>query len=101
MVGVASWDVPHILCCGSGFLSSTGWLLLSPFPLWVALLAPSSSVGLLAVVLPFSFCNLRETVIECRPNYSSPSMGLVENMNKELCGLVRCFSHLLAGEGKD
>ena len=32
-----------------------------------------------------------ETVIECRPKYSSPSMGPVENMNKELCGLVRCF----------
>ena len=32
-----------------------------------------------------------ETVIECRPMYSSPSMGPVENMNKELCGLVRCF----------
>ena len=32
-----------------------------------------------------------ETVIECRPKYSSPSMGPFENMNKELCGLVRCF----------
>ena len=32
-----------------------------------------------------------ETVIECRPTYSSPSMGPIENMNKELCGLVRCF----------
>ena len=32
-----------------------------------------------------------ETVIECRPKYSSPSMGPVENLNKELCGLVRCF----------
>ena len=32
-----------------------------------------------------------ETVIECRPKHSSPLMGLVENMNKELCGLVRCF----------
>ena len=32
-----------------------------------------------------------ETVIECRPKYPSPSMGPVENMNKELCGLVRCF----------
>ena len=32
-----------------------------------------------------------ETVIECRPKYSSPSMGPVENMKKELCGLVRCF----------
>ena len=33
-----------------------------------------------------------ETVIECRPKYSSPSMGPVENMNKELCGLVRFFA---------
>ena len=32
-----------------------------------------------------------ETVIECRAKYSSPSTGPVENMNKELCGLVRCF----------
>ena len=32
-----------------------------------------------------------QTVIECRPKYSSPLMGPVENMNKELCGLVRCF----------
>ena len=36
-----------------------------------------------------------ETVIECGPKYSSPSMGLVENMNKELCGLCEMFSHLL------
>ena len=33
----------------------------------------------------------KETVIECRPKYSSPSIGPDENMNKELCGLVRCF----------
>ena len=32
-----------------------------------------------------------ETVIECRPKYSSPSMGQVENMNKEFCGPVRCL----------
>ena len=32
-----------------------------------------------------------EIVIECRPKYSSPSIRLVENMNKELCGLVRCL----------
>ena len=31
----------------------------------------------------------RETVIECRSKYSSPSM--VENMSKDVCGLVRCF----------
>ena len=27
-------------------------------------------------------------------------MGSVENMNKELCGLVRCFSHLLERESE-
>ena len=32
-----------------------------------------------------------KTIIKCRPKYSSPSMGPVENMNKELCGFVRCF----------
>ena len=32
-----------------------------------------------------------ETVIECRPKCSSSSIGPVENMNKELCGFVRCF----------
>ena len=41
-----------------------------------------------------------ETVIECRPKNSSPSMGLVENMNKELCGLVRCFRIYLREKGK-
>ena len=33
----------------------------------------------------------KDTIIECRPKYSSPSMGPVENMNKELCELMRCF----------
>ena len=37
------------------------------------------------------YARSEETVIECRPKYSSPSKGPVENMNKELCGLVRCF----------
>ena len=32
-----------------------------------------------------------ENVIKCRPKYPSPPMGPVENMNKELCGIVRCF----------
>ena len=32
-----------------------------------------------------------ERVIECRPMYSSHLMGLVENMNKEVCGLARRF----------
>ena len=41
-----------------------------------------------------------ETVIECRPKYSSPSMGPVENMNKEQCGLVRCFRIYLREKAK-
>ena len=41
-----------------------------------------------------------ETVIECRPKYSSPSMSLVENMNKELCGLMRCFRIYLRDKAK-
>ena len=41
-----------------------------------------------------------ETVIECRPKYSSPSMGAVENMNKELCELVRCFRIYLREKAK-
>ena len=41
-----------------------------------------------------------ETVIECRPKYSSPSMGPVENMNKELCGRVRCFRIYLREQAK-
>ena len=41
-----------------------------------------------------------ETVIECRPKYFSPSMGPVENMNKELCGLVRCFRIYLRKKAK-
>ena len=41
-----------------------------------------------------------ETVIECLPKYSSPSMGPVENMNKELCGLVRCFRIYLREKAK-
>ena len=41
-----------------------------------------------------------ETVIECRPKYSSPSVGPVENMNKELCGLVSCFRIYLREKAK-
>ena len=41
-----------------------------------------------------------ETVIECRPKYSSPSMGPLENMNKELYGLVRCFRIYLREKAK-
>ena len=33
------------------------------------------------------YARFEETVIECRPKCSSPSIGPVENMNKELCGL--------------
>ena len=32
-----------------------------------------------------------ETVTECRPKCSSPAMGPVENVSKEVSGLVRCF----------
>ena len=41
-----------------------------------------------------------ETVIECRPKYSSPSVGPVENMNKELCGLVTGFRIYLREKAK-
>ena len=41
-----------------------------------------------------------ETVIECRPKCSSPSMGPVENMNKELCRLVKCFRIYLREKAK-
>ena len=41
-----------------------------------------------------------ETAIECRPKYSSPSMGSVENMDKELFGLVRCFRIYLREKAK-
>ena len=47
-----------------------------------------------ALGVAIQYARSEETVIECRPKYSSPSMGPVENMNKELCGL----SHLLARE---
>ena len=41
-----------------------------------------------------------ETVMECRPKYSSPSMGPVETMNKELCGLMTCFRIYLREKAK-
>ena len=41
-----------------------------------------------------------ETVIECRPKYSSSSMGPFENINKELCGLVRCLRIFLREKAK-
>ena len=44
-----------------------------------------------ALGVAIQYARGEENVIECRPKYSSPSMGAVENMNKELCGLVRCF----------
>ena len=37
------------------------------------------------------YARREETVIECRPQYFSPSMGPAENMNKELGGIMRCF----------
>ena len=54
-----------------------------------------------ALCVAIQYARSEETVIECRPKYSSPSMGPVENMNKELCGLVRCFRIYLRGRGKD
>ena len=44
-----------------------------------------------ALGLAMQLCRNEETIVVCRPNSSSPSMGPVENMNKELCGFVRCF----------
>ena len=37
---------------------------------------------------------------QSRPKYSSPSVGPVENMNKELCGLVRCCRVYLREKAK-
>ena len=54
--------------------------------------------AILALGVAIQHARSEETVIECRPKYSSPSMGPVGNMNKELCGLVRCFPHLLKRE---
>ena len=42
----------------------------------------------------------RRNCLECRPKYSSPSMEPVENMNKELCGLVSCFRIYLSEMAK-
>ena len=39
-------------------------------------------------------------IIECRKRCSSPSMGPVENMKRELCGLVRCFRIYLREKAK-
>ena len=41
-----------------------------------------------------------ETDIENRPKYLSPSMGPFENINKELCGFVRCFRIYLREKAK-
>ena len=41
-----------------------------------------------------------ETVIECRPKYSSPSIGPVEYMNKELSGHVSVFRIYLREKAK-
>ena len=41
-----------------------------------------------------------QSVIKCRPKYSSLSMGPIENMNKELCGIVRCFRIYLREKAK-
>ena len=55
-----------------------------------------------ALGVAIQYARSEETVIECRPKYSSPLMGPVENMNKELCGLVRCFPiYLRENESRD
>ena len=46
------------------------------------------------------YARIKETVIECRPRYSTPSMGPIENMNKELCGPVRCSRIYLREKAK-
>ena len=43
-----------------------------------------------ALGVAIQYAKSKETDIECRPKYSSPSTGPIEDMNKELCGLVRC-----------
>ena len=53
-----------------------------------------------ALGVAIQYARSEETVIECRPKYSSPSMGSVENMNKELCGQVRCFRVYLREKAK-
>ena len=53
-----------------------------------------------ALGVGIQYARREETVIECRPKYSSPSMGPVENMNEELCGLVRCFRTYLREKAK-
>ena len=56
--------------------------------------------AILALGVAVQFVGSEETVIECRPKYSSPSMGPVQNMNKELCGLVRRFRTYLREKAK-
>ena len=56
------------------------------------------AIRALGVAIQYARCE--ETVIECRPKCSSPSIGPVENMNKELCGLVRCFRFYLREQVK-
>ena len=53
-----------------------------------------------ALGVAIQYARSEESVIQCRPKYSSPSMGPVENMNKELCGLVRCFRIYLREKAK-
>ena len=48
-----------------------------------------------ALVVAIEHVRSEETVIECPPMCSSPSMGPVENTNEELCWLVRCFRRYL------
>ena len=50
--------------------------------------------ALRALGVAIKYAKSEETVIECRPKYSSPSLGPVENMNKML-------SHLIERESED
>ena len=53
-----------------------------------------------ALGVAFQHARSGDAVIECRAKYSSPSMGPFENMNKELCGFVRCFRIYLREKAK-
>ena len=53
-----------------------------------------------ALGVAIQYARSEETVVECRPKYSSPSMGPVENMNRGLCGLARCFRIYLREKAK-
>ena len=53
-----------------------------------------------ALGVAIQYARIEETVIKSRPKYTSPPMVPVENMNKELCGIVRCFRIYLREKAK-